>query len=264
VAKSAGQSPDSRTCQEIHPILRVGGVGVIKNIKVSAGNWIRFRVELSSAGNVGYHPGKPDLECTCNSYKPGKPCSHVEWLAREFTYDKTFEDIRALIEKETGVDYPYTVIEDLWDKCLKTTNVRLYESLKQGTKTSKNPLNFKLEREGTFGVDTSSKKDETIFRYLTANELNSVTGFQKELLDSLSIEIENNLFNGNTATTTTTISTSGKKEEWVYMDPKAWGTKVFQFPYIKEEQQEPEPTEKPTEEPKPPPKPKNRFSEMEL
>ena len=107
---------------------------MIKKIDVTAGNGIRFRVYRREgetfSGVVGYHPGKADLECTCNLYKPGKPCSHITWLAREFTYDKTFEDIRALIMKEAGVDYSYTVIEDLWDKCLKVTNVRLYESFK--------------------------------------------------------------------------------------------------------------------------------------
>lgn len=333
---------------------------MIKKINVTAGNWIHFRVYRGKdeipGGVVKYHQTNADLECTCKAYKQGNPCSHIEWLSKEFTYDKTFEDIRALIMKEAGVDYSYTVIEDLWDKCLKVTNVRLYESLKQGTKTSKNPLNFKLEREGTFGVDTSSKPDQTALgwqgtvsgsdqqwrveqweknvfsvrmismtneerpwrtverigpnewksncacrsdracihemaartayaawlgdglidkkttdetrgAYMTVKGLSDLKDFQKKLLDSIQIEIKNNLFGGNTETITATNSTSGMKEEWKYMGPTAWGTKVFVSPYVQEERQEIEqPVEliqKP-EEPTPPAKPKNRFSEMEL
>ncbi len=138
---------------------------MIKNITVTAGNWIRFRIYRSKGevpgGVVGYHPGKADLQCACKVYRPDKPCSHVEWLARQFTYEKTFEDIRQIIMKEAGVNYSYTVIEDLWDKCLKVTNLKLYESFKDGVKPERNPLKFKLEREGTFGVDTSSKADQT-------------------------------------------------------------------------------------------------------
>ena len=320
---------------------------MIKKIDVTAGNWIRFRVYRREgetfSGVVGYHPGKADLECTCNLYKPGKPCSHVEWLAREFTYDKTFEDIRALIMKEAGVDYSYTVIEDLWDKCLKVTNVRLYESFKKGASIEKNPLLFKLEREGSFGVDTSSRKDQTpigwqgripgsdqewiveqtqrnIFfvrmlpmskqntpwrivernendewksncacyenracvhelaakmafaswvrngmvrkktdeargTYATVESVRKLEfDFQREFIDELASSLIGDKF------VSTSIDPSKIKEEWTYMGPTAWGTKVFSEPYMKEEKQEP----KPTEEPKPPPKPKNRFSKMEL
>ena len=67
---------------------------------------------------VGYHPSRENLECGCKAYRPGKPCAHVEWLAKEFTYEKTFEDIRQIIMKKAGVDYSYTVIVGLWDKCL--------------------------------------------------------------------------------------------------------------------------------------------------
>lgn len=328
---------------------------MIKDIAVTAGNWIRFRLLVDDDKRfvvVGYHPGKADIQCTCRAYRPDKPCSHVEWLAKEFTYDKTFEDIRALIMEQAGVNYSYTVIEDLWDKCLKVTNRKLYESFKEGVKPERNPLKFKLERKGSFGVDTSTKPDrapltwqgripgsdqqwtvgqysknifyvrmfpivkidrpwrtversdsgvwksncacsegracvhELAARTAYAAWLNNgliekktdstrVTGvtvaglqnlkdssafaknvlqeYQRYFLEELEKDLTANLISGKTATTVTV-------DEWKYMGPTAWGTKVFTEPYMKEEKQEPPKKE----EPKPPPKPKNRFSEMEL
>lgn len=168
MAWGAGQSARGRTCEKCDPLLAVGDIDMLSKIDVQAGNWVRFHVGLQERklAWVWYHPTRENLECSCRAkYDPGNPCPHVVWLAKEFTYDNTFEDIRKLILKEAGVDYSYTVIEDLWDKCLKVTNVRLYDSFKQGVKQGvkpvRNPEKFKLEREGSFGVDTSTKKDRT-------------------------------------------------------------------------------------------------------
>ena len=99
------------------------------------------------------------------------------------------------------------------------------------------------------------KTDETSGMYATVESARKLEfDFRRELIDELASSLIGDKF------VSTSIDPSGIKEEWKYMGPTAWGTKVFTEPYMKEEKQEPPKKE----EPKPPPKPKNRFSEMEL
>ncbi len=134
---------------------------MLTNIDTRVGNWIRFYVipPKRDLAVVSYHPARDDLECQCKNFYLTKNCEHITWLADEFVRNRSFEDIRQIIQDKTGVIYSTTAIDDIFLKCLKVFDFKMYESLQQKNRVERDLSRFKLERESAWGVDLSTQTD---------------------------------------------------------------------------------------------------------